>query len=74
MDQLLNLPDLYCDACKAAIVEESRIIQHYYHLIKRGIFMDYYYYVCNVCYEKKHKSYTLRSGYSIHKEYPLIKK
>ena len=72
MEQMHSLPDLNCDACKAAIVKESQVIRHYFQLIKRGIFTDYYFYVCKCCYEEKQRLYTLQAGYTIHKEYPLI--
>lgn len=71
MEQLLPLSNLKCVACKAAIVKESQIIRHYFQLIKRGIFMDYHFFVCKFCYEERHKFYTLQTGYTILKEYPL---
>ena len=74
MEQTLISSNLNCDACKAAIVKESQVIQHYFQLIKRGIFADYYFYVCKLCYEEKQRLYTLQAGYTIHKEYPLTPK
>ena len=71
MEQTLISFNLNCDVCKAAIVKESQIIQHYFQLIKRGIFTDYYFYVCKFCYEEKQRLYTLQLGYTIYKEYPL---
>jgi hypothetical protein len=69
MEQTLIFPDLSCDACKAAIVKEYQIIKPYLQLIKRGTFLDYYFYICKFCYEEKQRLYRLQSGYTIYKEY-----
>ena len=71
MEQSLTLPNLYCDACQIALVKEYQVIRHYFQLIKRGIFLNYDFFVCKSCFEEKHRLYTLKSGYTIHREYPL---
>ncbi len=69
MEQLRILPNLHCDACKAALVRESKVIRHYFQLIKRGIYINYDCHVCKICYEQKQRFYTLKAGFSIYREY-----